>query len=270
MVNRIWQWHFGKGLVATPSNFGLRGEAPSHPQLLDWLALELIRSRWSMKQMHRQILLSRTYQMSSTGSEEGHRTDPGNRWLSRFSVRRLEAEAIRDAFFATAGNLETHMGGSLMSSPNYKRVDLQPDADVYQSPRRAVYLPVVRVRAYDMMTAFDFQSSGQHISSRPVTTSPQQALFLLNNPLVFQQAKRMAGQVQSWAVESERERIRRLYMTLYGRPPTQTEWHVIESRLQRFKASLASHLATQAESDAAAWTAICHALYAANEFIFVK
>ncbi|MFT5327848.1 MAG: hypothetical protein ACI8P0_005754 [Planctomycetaceae bacterium] len=145
MVNRIWQQHFGTGLVRTSSNFGVRGEWPTHPQLLDWLANEFVSSGWSIKHMHRLIMNSATYRQSSRMARAMADQDPGNRLLGRFPIRRLEAEAVRDSLLAVTGELDRTIGGSLFKSENMKRVTMLPTDPVYGSYRRSVYLPSVRV-----------------------------------------------------------------------------------------------------------------------------
>ncbi len=157
MVNRLWRWHFGRGLVGTPDNFGRLGESPTHPELLDWMAHRFVDKGWSIKAMHRLILLSATYQMSSDFDANAARVDPENRLLWRMNVRRLEAEPIRDALLAVSGRLDRRMGGSLLEVKNraYFFDHTSKDATSYDSPRRSVYLPIVRNHLYDVFQLFD-------------------------------------------------------------------------------------------------------------------
>jgi len=270
MVNRIWQGHFGHGLVRTPSNFGLRGDRPSHPKLLDWLASEFMQSGWSIKHMHRQIVLSSTYRMNSHDNPAAAQRDPSNRLRWRQDVRRLEVEVIRDALFSIAGNLDKRMGGSLLTPPNYKTVRWQPGSEVYDAPRRAIYLPLIRVSGYPMFSVFDFQTSGQHLAQRSTTVTPQQALFLLNNPLVLRQADELALQVLSWDVDSDQQRVRRLYLVLFGRPATNAERELAGFMLPQLREVLTSANHPRQTKEVAAWSGFCHVLFAANEFMFVK
>ena len=151
MVNRIWQWHFGEGLMRTPNNWGTTGERPTHPELLDYLARRFVDSNWSIKKMHRLILLSNTYQMSTEASPQARASDPDNRLWSHFKRQRLTVEAIRDSFLALDGSLDTTMGGNLMKE-NRKRPNIDPD----ESLRRTVYVPVNRGRVSPLLSIFDF------------------------------------------------------------------------------------------------------------------
>lgn len=185
MVNRIWQHHFGRGLVSTPSDFGKQGSPPSHPELLDWLATEFIRSGWSMKHMHRLIMLSQTYKQSS---QTGHPRDPDNRLLSRFTPHRLSFEEARDAWLAAAGRLNLRVGGrpeGLFAGNN---------------TRRTLYALVDRENVPMVMRTFDFANPDLSIPQRNETTVPQQALFGLNHPFVVQQAKALI----KWSAQPQR------------------------------------------------------------------
>ncbi len=157
-VNRVWRWHFGRGLVRSTDNFGLLGEAPSHPELLDWLARRFIADGWSIKSLHRLILLSSTWQQSSTPSPETLKRDPENRLFSRATVRRLEAEAVRDSLLAASGRLDTRMGGTLLTLKNraYFFDHTSIDKTTYDTHRRSIYLPVVRNHVYDVFQVLDF------------------------------------------------------------------------------------------------------------------
>src|SRR5436305_2669087 len=150
MVNRIWLGHFGEGLVRTPDNFGNLGDRPTHPELLDWLALRFAQSGWSVKAMHRLLLTSAAYGMSTAHDETAARLDPDNRLLWRFHRQRLEVEALRDAILAVSGGLDRTMGGSLLNVPNRQYVSVHKNYENYASPRRSVYLPVVRSDVYKL------------------------------------------------------------------------------------------------------------------------
>ena len=162
MMNRVWMWHFGQPLMRSPSNWGLQADPPSHPELLDWLSVELMRSGWSLKSMHRLILLSSTYQMSSQSSASDSETDPENRLLSRQNRRRLEAEPLRDSILFVGGALDSSMGKM---------------ASGVDAKRRAIYLPVDRAAFYEMFSTFDYVETANHMERRPVTTVPNQALI---------------------------------------------------------------------------------------------
>ncbi len=206
MVNRIWQHHFGRGLVSTLSDFGKQGSPPSHPELLDWLAQRFIDSGWSVKTMHRHIMLSQTYQQSSQTSDP---RDPDNRLLSRMNPHRLSFEEARDAWLAAAGRLNLRMGG-------------RPDALFASSnTRRTLYALVDRENVPTAMRTFDFANPDLSIPQRTETTVPQQALFGLNHPFVVQQAKALVQKAA--ASKSDEARIRLIYAKLFQRSPTHDE-----------------------------------------------
>ena len=180
LVNRVWLHHFGAGLVASPSNFGLRGDSPSHPELLDYLAQRFVSEGWSIKQLHRWMMLSSTYQQSSADRPDAVARDPENRLLARMNRQRLDFESLRDAMLATAGRLDLALGG--------------PPVDLAAADcrRRTLYGLVDRQNLSSMLRPFDFASPDAHTPTRHVTTVPQQALFLLNSPLVLEQAAALA------------------------------------------------------------------------------
>jgi hypothetical protein len=269
MVNRIWQHHFGTGLVRTPSNFGVRGEQPTHPQLLDWLANEFVETGWSIKHMHRLIMNSATYRQSSRIAPAMTGRDPENRLLGRFPIRRLEAEAIRDSLLAVAGELDRTIGGSLFKAENMKRVTTLPTDPVYGSSRRSVYLPSVRVRSYQMFSIFDVSDSGQHVAQRSQTMVAQQALFLMNNPFVIDRAKVLAGQLMSRSARFE-EQLDWLHRTLFGRPATDREAITLSAA---FTELTDEEMPGRKDSEAGAlsvWQHIIHTMLCSNEFIHIR
>ena len=178
IVNRVWQWHFGEGLVRTPSNFGLRSEPPTHPALLDWLAARFVADGWSLKKLHRRIMLSAVYQQASVVSREQLDQDPENRWLGRFSARRLEAEALRDAMLFVAGRLDPAPGG--------------PAGDDLTISRRSLYVQTARWDRSNYATLFDAANPDASVEKRDVSTIAPQSLFLLNHDFVAGQAKHLA------------------------------------------------------------------------------
>jgi hypothetical protein len=265
MVNRIWQGHFGTGLVATSSNFGLRGDTPSNPQLLDYLASEFIRQGWSIKQMHRLIMLSSAYQMSSASSPQAAEVDPENQLLSHQNRRRLEAEPIRDSLLFVGGNLDLTIGGSLTKPAPGKYNAIGDNDAVFNSTRRAIYLPIVRSRMYDFFTIFDYVDAGVHTPLRSVTTVPQQALFMLNSELVEKEADLLAMGVLAQE-KDDTARVKRIYELLYARPPTTTETTRALAHVGSFPADT-----KPAQNHApASWASLCRVLLAANEFVYVN
>jgi hypothetical protein len=207
MINRIWQHHFGAGLVPTPDDFGMMSEPPSHPQLLDYLALNFMTNGWSVKKIHRLIMLSSVYQESSAGNPRFAQTDPGNRLLWRANIRRLEFEPLRDSLLAIGGTLDTNVYG--------RPVDLRQKPD---STRRTVYDFVDRANIADVLVNFDFATGIRH-----QTTVPQQALFLMNSPVVIELAKRLVAMPDFVENVDDNWRLEFLYERIYQRPPSPEE-----------------------------------------------
>jgi hypothetical protein len=211
LVNRVWLNHFGAGLVNTPSDFGLRSDPPTHPELLDWLAAEFLRSGWSIKTLHRRIMLSNTYQQRSDNNTAYLEHDPQNRLLWKFNRRRLDFEAMRDAILAVSGRLDPTMGGRPIAINDPPFV-----------PRRTVYGFVDRQNLDDVFRTFDFASPDASSPRRYVTTVPQQALFLMNSPFVIEQAQHAASALEGVSADPA-TRIRALYRQLYARDPEPRE-----------------------------------------------
>ncbi len=212
MVNRIWLHHFGQGIVASPSDFGLVGEPPSHPKLLDWLAHEFMENNWSIKHIHRQILLSHTWRQASDDNPAYVEKDQGNFLLWRQNRQRLDFEGTRDTLLAVSGTLDTTMGG--------QPVNLAKDP----SPtRRAVYGLIDRAQMPGFFNTFDFASPDISNPQRAVTTVPQQALFLMNAPFVVQQAKALADREDLAGIKDTGSRVRAMYRELYQRAPSPNE-----------------------------------------------
>jgi len=251
MVNRIWLNHFGSGLVGTPSDFGLRSDPPTHPELLDYLAGAFIRGGWSVKAMHRLIMLSSAYQQRSDNRRECLERDPENRLVWKFNRRRLDFEATRDALLAVSSRLDTTMGGrsvSLAAAPF--------------TPRRTVYGFVDRQNLDGLFRTFDFASPDTTSPRRHVTTVPQQALFLLNNAFVVEQVRSLAGRLEPAAADPE-ARVRQLYALLFGRAPAPRELALGVAFTQRQAAPerLAAELSP--------WEEYAQVLLLTNEFAFV-
>ena len=269
MVNRVWQHHFGTGLVRTPSNFGLRGEQPSHPELLDWLASEFVANNWSIKHLHKLIMNSATYSASSQFNASAARHDPDNRLHGKYSIRRLEAEAIRDSLLVVSGRLDRTVGGTLFTPANKKRVTMSPDDAVYKVFRRSVYLPSVRVRSYEMFSIFDVSNNGQHVAKRPQTMVAQQALFLMNNPLVLAQAQTLAEHVSQQLRDFDLQ-VDWLHRTLYGRPARSAEVSTLVAAFENLTDSASSQKDADRSDRTAAWQHLIHTMICANEFIHIQ
>jgi len=241
-VNRVWMHHFGRGIVGTPSNFGTLGERPTHPELLDYLAAGFVENGRSVKKLHREIMLSATYRLSTRYDESNVRIDPDNRLLWRMNRRRLEVEPWRDAMLAVAGNLDPKVGG--------------PSADLSAADnrRRTLYGAVSRHNLDPLLRLFDFPDPNLTGDRRPVTSVPLQQLFVLNSPFMARQAKAFAERVTATASD-DAARIGTAFRLAYGRPPTDRE-------VRLGKGFLAA-----AGSDA--WEQYAQVLLAANEFAFV-
>ena len=274
MVNRIWHWHFGAGIVRSTDNFGRLGDRPTHPALLDFLAREFMRQGWSLKAMHRQLMLSSTYQMSTTTSPATLAADPENKLFSRCNRRRLEAEEVRDAILVMGGALEPQFGGQLMTFKNRQYVTgvagVGAQAANYDTPRRSVYLPVLRSAVYDVMQAFDFGDPSVINGERSSTTVAPQALFMMNHKLVATSATRLAESLLAATELDDAGRIRRAYEQTVSRPPTAAE----TQRLLAFLAHADTHLGPEptapAERRRLLWRSLCRVLLAANEFVYLE
>jgi hypothetical protein len=212
IVNRVWLHHFGAGLVRTPSDFGMRADPPTHPRLLDYLAVRFMAEGWSIKKLHRLIMLSRVYQQSSDDNEAYAQTDPGDRWLWKMSRRRLDFEAMRDSLLAIVGRLDLKAGGH--------PVDV---IGVPSIPRRTVYGFIDRQNLPGLLRAFDFASPDSSSPQRYDTTVPQQALFMMNSPFVVRQARFWVARPEFTARLTDEQRIRFLYEQAYQREPEPAE-----------------------------------------------
>ena len=210
MANRVWMYHFGKGIVGTPSNFGSLGERPTHPELLDHLASRFMAEGWSIKKLHREIMLSATYQLSSQFDADQHKVDGDNKYIWRMNRRRLEVESWRDAMLAVSGNLERSVGG--------------PSADVAnpENRRRTLYAMVSRHDLNSLLRLFDFPDPNATAEKRPITTVPLQQLFVLNSEFMARQAKALAAKLSAGA-EDDAAKIRRAFQVVYGRDASEAE-----------------------------------------------
>ena len=268
MANRIWHWHFGRGLVDTPSNFGTTGSAPTHPGLLDWLARRFVDGGWSVKALHREILLSATYRLGAGYDAANAAVDPDNRLHWRMNRRRLEVEPIRDALLQLAGTLDLTMGGRVDEYDSRGYVFSEGNTfgrfDFYRAPRRSVYMPVVRNAIYDIFAGFDFGNASDSVGARPATVVPSQALLMMNSAFVEERAGEFAGRLLAMPLASEGARVERAFVEAYGRPATGME---VEEGLA-FLAAM-RETAPDGEAERFAWTRLCHVILGASEFIYV-
>jgi cytochrome c553 len=268
MVNRIWQGHFGAGLVRTANDFGTRGTPPSHPELLDHLARRFIDSGWSVKPMHRLIVLSDAYQRSAAPSAaRGNGADPGNTYLWQFPRRRLSAEEIRDAMLEVSGDLDLRPGQGHPFPPEkgWGFTQHNPFQAVYDHNRRSVYLMTQRIRRHPFLALFDGADTNSSTAGRFTTTVPTQALFFLNDPFVHARAESL---VRRLAPLPEGERLNRACQLLFGRPAVSADQHRASRFLQGYRAELGN--LSEAQRDQAAWAALLRVLLSSNEFIYVN
>ncbi len=259
LVNRIWQHHFGRGLVATASNFGTLGQRPSHPELLDWLAHRFVTSRWSLKTLHREIMLSAVYRQSSRFDSEAFAKDPANTLLWRMNRRRLDVEAWRDAMLAVAGRLEAALGGPSI------------DLDAASNHRRTFYAAISRHDLAWMLRLFDFPDPNISSGERAFTTVPLQQLFVLNSEFMIQSAKAVAARLQTGSSTSrasgDASHVRQAYRLIFGRAPSERELKLGLEYLSSAESGPADDSHTRAALSR--WERYAQALLATNEFAFV-
>jgi Protein of unknown function (DUF1553)/Protein of unknown function (DUF1549)/Planctomycete cytochrome C len=289
IVNRLWEHHFGEGIVRSPDNFGKQGELPTHPELLDWLASELVERKWSLKQMHRLMVLSTAYRQSSNSefgmrNEESkttlfgfpiphsefrdpHLVDPQNKLLHKQNVHRLEAEAIRDSMLVVSGRIDRTMEGpGILPYLTEYQVGRgkPPSGPLDGNGRRSVYLAVRRNFLNPMFTAFDYPTPFTCIGRRTVSNVPAQALVMLNNPFVLQQAELWAKRTLAVPNQTTEQRVNAMYESAFGRSPTKREL----SAATEFLTEQAKEYGKP--NHPRAWADLAHVLFNAKEFIFVE
>ncbi|MCA9047557.1 MAG: DUF1553 domain-containing protein, partial [Planctomycetaceae bacterium] len=281
MVNRIWQYHFGRGLVPTANDFGRQGKPARHPELLDWLAARFMADGWSVKAMHRRIMTSHVYCMNSLCSESAAEKDPANELLSHFSRRRLDAEAIRDTLLQLSGVLDSSPGDAHPFPPQseWKFTQHRPFKAVYESNHRSVYLMTQRIQRHPFLAIFDGADPSTSTATRSVTTTPLQALYLLNDPFVHEQSQLIAKQVENHSAD-DAERIRFCFELLYGRPATDEDVSAGHKFLKDAAGLLAkeqpgdsdsqsSATETVSATHSSALSAYVRALLKSNEFVYI-
>jgi mono/diheme cytochrome c family protein len=293
VMNRLWHYHFGRGIVATPNDFGRNGAQPTHPELLDWLATEFVTRGWSLKQMHALLVLSNTYQQASSVDAQKQRLDPDNKLFGRMNRQRLDAEALRDAVLAVAGTLTEQLYGPSVRVPLEPEVydtiftEYEPDnlwpvhPDARQHTRRSLYLLHKRNVRLPLLVAFDSPDMMSSCAARSVSVHALQSLSLLNSEFMLQQSKALAARLLR-EPGGERQRVARLYQLAFGRLPTAAEWAATREFLQRQTALLRERVrrgepvaevkdvATRDKALAAAWVDLCLATLNLNEFVYLK
>jgi hypothetical protein len=273
MVNRIWQYHFGQGLVPTANDFGKQGRPPSNPDLLDWLAQQFVgqrgRNAWSIKTMHRLIMSSRAYQLASTDDDANFKLDVDNVYHWRYPRRRLDAESIRDALLSVSGRLDHTPGGAhpFPPMPKWDFTQHKPFKAVYETSRRSVYLMTPRIHRHPFLGLFDGADSNQSTAGRTTTTTPLQALFLMNDPFVHEQAKAFAARLLA---EKEDVRVERAFLLAFGRPPSAVERAQSAEFIEQAKERLRTGGVASDQIPSRAWEALARVLFMSNEFVYMN
>ena len=269
MVNRIWQHHFGKGIVQTPNNFGKQGRAPTHPELLDFLAARFIESGWSVKAMHKLMLLSQTWQLASIDVEASAKLDPHNDLFWKQNRHRLDAESIRDTILFMGGDLDESLGGAHPFPPvPWTFTQHSPFVAQYETRRRSVYLMQQRIRKNQYLALFDGADPSSSTGARLPSTTPLQALFLMNDPLAHREAAKFAERMIA-AGSDEPARIAFAYQTAFNRPPDSEEQESCADFLRQYREKLTALKSPANQIEPKAWAGLARALMSANEFVFV-
>lgn len=296
LVNRVWMHHFGRGLVASAGDFGALGEKPSHPELLDWLAMDFVEKGWSLKALHRQILMTQAYRQSSRRDARSDELDPDNRLLSRQNSRRLEAETLRDALLSVSGRMQPKVGGTPVPVMYNEEGQVVIGVDTTDTAgrqtgkfislngeenRRSIYVQVRRTRPLEMFAAFDAPSMmDANCEVRPVTTVSPQSLLLMNNGTMREYAQDFAARLRGECGKDLRQQVERAWRLTYGRQPSSEEVtegvKFVEAQTEHYRAHPAKldRAAGPVEKENAApellgLSALCHALLSANEFLYV-
>jgi hypothetical protein len=270
MVNRIWLYHFGRGIVPTPNDFGRQGKPPSHSELLDWLAVRFMDSGWSTKSIHRLIMLSRVYRMTSTPSAQARESDPSNTFLSHFPRLRMDAESIRDSLLMLGGNLDLTRGPTHPFPPQsqWKFTQHNPFKAVYETNHRSVYLMTQRIQRHPFLAVFDGADPAVSTPSRPVSTTPLQALYFMNDPFVHKQAAGFAERVLSHSQDRE-VRLSYAYRMALGRIPTTAEVESSARLLDSIGSALAASNPNTEAVENQSWQSLMRSLFRLNEFVYL-
>lgn len=292
LANRVWHWHFGKGLVQTTNDFGARGKAPTHPELLDYLATRFVESGWSVKQLHKLVMLSHTYQLSSeflvssfekkSVSAPNPETqnskliarnadiDVSNDYLWRFNRRRLDAEEVRDAVLAVSGQLDRTMGEGhpFPSETTWRFSQHVQYFGVYDTTRRSVYVMQQRLKKHPFFEVFDGADTNMPVGERPLSTTPIQALFLMNSPLMHEQADAFAVRV-GMAFDALPERVNYAYRLAFGRAAKPDEIKGAQEYLQQVRPQLTATNTAADRLHRTAWASYLRVVLSSNEFLYV-
>lgn len=270
MVNRIWQYHFGRGIVQTPNDFGHRGQRPTHPELLDFLAARFVESGWSVKSIHRLILLSQTWQLAATDVSSSAQIDPNNELFWKFTRHRLDAEAIRDTVLFVSGELKEELGGGHPFPPvqTWGWTQHRPFAAVYETQRRSVYLMQARLGKNPYLALFDGADTSSSTGARLPSTTPLQALFMMNDPLAHAAAAKFAGRLIAAGGDTP-ARVDLGFQLAFNRSPDVTEQRECQEFVAAYREKLIALNTPADQLELQTWSAFSRALLGGNEFLFV-
>jgi hypothetical protein len=270
MANRIWLNHFGKGIVPTPNDFGKQGKPATHPELLDWLASRFIAEGWSVKKMHRLIMLSRTYRLASTRDPELLAKDPNNELFGAYPRRRLDAEAIRDTILTLGGSLDSSAGGEhpFPSQVEWKFTQHNPFKATYETNKRSVYLMTQRIQRHPYLAIFDGADPSVSTPQRTTSTTPLQSLFFLNDSLIHEQAKRFAQRLVTERSD-DGSRLELASEVAFARQAKPEEVERAMQFLTAVRAKLSETVTSPEELEAATWQALVRVLFRLNEFVYL-
>jgi len=282
LVNRVWQHHFGRGIVETPDNFGLSGQPPTHPELLDWLAVRFMQDGWSLKRLHKLIMTSTVYRQSSQepiGTEAAaKKSDPQNRLLWRMNLRRLEAEAVRDSILAASGQLDLKRGGPPVAGP-FMSDGVQKLLDTQSKPiemstdgnnRRSIYLLARRYYPLSFLETFDAPVIQTNCTRRTNSVSPLQSLALLNSDFVVDQASYLSGRATTLAAaKGAADPVEAAFLLTLSRRPTAKELEVVRAHMAEQEELYRKSNFVPEEASKQALTSVCHMLLSTNEFLYI-
>ncbi|MCA9049551.1 MAG: DUF1553 domain-containing protein, partial [Planctomycetaceae bacterium] len=270
MVNRVWQYHFGRGIVESSSNFGLQGSRPTHPELLDWLTSDFVEHSWSLKHLHRTIMLSAVYQLASAGREANLKADQGNKSYWKYDRRRMDAESIRDSLLAVSRQLESGDGGRHPFKPTdqLKYSQGRPFMAVFDHHHRSVYLMITRLQKHPFLALFDGPDPNKTTENRRESTVALQALYMMNSPFMKETAEAFSKRLSEYSSEPE-QRIRHAYEVTVSRPPQDEELTESLAFITDYRNEMIGQGKKQPEAEQLAWTGFSRVLLSSSEFLYV-
>ncbi len=270
IVNRIWAKHFGVGIVPTANDFGRQGKPPTHPELLDWLSKEFLDNGWSIKQLHRTIMLSRTYQLSSLRNSAMEEIDPSNVWLSAFPRRRLDAESIRDTMLYVSGDLDESVGGEhpFPAMKDWNFTQHNPFKAIYETNRRSVYMMTQRIQRHPYLAIFDGADPAMSTPVRLTSTTPLQALYLMNDKFVHDRAERITNRILQSNVKDQ-DRFQFVWRLLLGRSPSLAELDEMVAAKEKIHEEYDNEGNNKETAEKLAWEAVVRSLLRLNEFVYI-